>query len=84
MLVEYGAFCEWSDNLLTQLEEHRKQNTVASTVVETPISKTAYPSNRLFDYDIDENIYTADRYAESYVRYMFRIDRDTPMKVGED
>lgn len=82
MLAEYGAFCEWSDNLLTQLEENRK--TKISTYQWSLLSSTAYPLNRDFDdddYDIYE--FVASKYAESYVRNMFRIASDIPMKMWE-
>lgn len=83
MLAEYGAFCDWSDNLLSQLETNRE--TKSSAVQWTLISSVGYPTNRTFD-DYDEyEIYefTASRYDESYVRHMFRIDSTTPMKMWE-
>ena len=83
LLAEYGAFCEWSDNLLTQLEENRKNK---STVVQgSLVSQTSYPENRYLedDYEWYDYEFTADKYAESYVRHMFRILGDTPMKLWE-
>lgn len=85
ILTEYGAFCEWSDNLLTQLEENRKTKTTSYQW--SLISSTAYPLNRDFDdddYDYN-NIYefTGSKYSESYVRQMFRIDSRTPMKMWD-
>lgn len=84
MLAEYSAFCDWSDNLLTQLEENRKTK---STVVQgTLVSETTYPTNRVFDDDYDEYDdyeFTASKYAESYVRHMFRINSDIPMKMWD-
>lgn len=83
MLVEYSAFCEWSDNLLTQLEENRK--TKITTYQWSLISSTAYPVNRYFDDD-EKDIYefVASKYSESYVRSMFRIDSDIPMKMWDE
>lgn len=83
ILTEYGAFCEWSDNLLTQLEENRKEK---STVVQGPlVSQTDFPENRYLedDYEWYDYEFTADKYAESYVRHMFRILGDVPMKLWE-
>lgn len=83
MLVEYSAFCEWSDNLLTQLEENRK--TKITTYQWSLISSTAYPVNRYFDDD-EKDIYefVASKYSESYVRSMFRIDDTIPMKMWDE
>lgn len=83
MLVEYSAFCEWSDNLLTQLEENRKTKT--TTYQWSLISSTAYPVNRYFDDD-EKDIYefVASKYSESYVRSMFRIDDTIPMKMWDE
>lgn len=86
MLVEYGEFCEWSDNLLSQLEENRKAK-VSTPVQGSLISSTAYPTNRYLeddDYDYDIYEFTASRYAESYIRHMFRVDSKTPMKMGDN
>lgn len=87
LLAEYGAFCDWSDNLLTQLEENRKAK---STVVQgSLVSQTTYPTNRVFDDDYelydeyDDYEFTADKYSESCVRHMFRVLSNTPMKVWE-
>ena len=84
LIAEYGAFCDWSDNLLTQLEENRKSK-IKTTVSWTIVSQTTYPYNRYLE-DNDEDIYefTASKYAESYVRHMFRIFDNTPMKVWEN
>lgn len=83
MLVEYDAFCKWSDNLLSQLEENRK--TESTTYQGSLLSSTTYPTNRYFFEEDDENIYefVASKYAESYVRNMFRIDSEIPMKMWE-
>lgn len=83
MLAEYGAFCQWSDNLLTQLEENRKTKT--TTYQWSLISSTAYPVNRYFDDD-EKDIYefVASKYSESYVRSMFRIDSEIPMKMWDE
>ena len=83
MLVEYSAFCEWSDNLLTQLEENRKTKT--TTYQWSLISSTAYPVNRYFDDD-EKDIYefVASKYSESYVRNIFRIDDTIPMKMWDE
>ena len=51
MLAEYGAFCDWSEDLLTQLEENRKSN--SSVVQGSLVSQTTYPINRVFDDDYD-------------------------------
>lgn len=90
MLVEYGAFCEWSDNLLTQLEENRKTYTTFGSITSPSlISSTAYPVNRTFnddyeDYDYSSLEFTSNKYAESYIRSMFWIPWTQPMKVGEN
>lgn len=86
MLMEYSAFCEWSDNLLTQLEENKKQKQEYSSSIYNPslFSSTATLSNRDFEddnYDIYE--FVGSKYAESYVRHMFRIDNEIPMKMWE-
>lgn len=87
MLVEYGAFCEWSDNLLTQLEQNKEKastlSSVSSTNQSSIFSETAYPINRYFDDDYDYYHFTAPDYSESEVRGMIWIGINTPMKVGE-
>ena len=86
MLVEYWAFCDWSDGLLSQLEENRKTKFEAKSnniVQGTLISETGYPVNRVFDDDYELYEFTADRYSESYIRHMFRVDSTTPVKVGD-
>lgn len=83
MLVEYWAFCEWSDNLLAQLERN-KTKTVA-TVIEKPImwmwitSQVGLPSNR----DFEEPVYyfTTPDFDEMEIRYKLGIDSNIPMKV---
>ena len=90
MLAEYGAFCQWSDNLLTQLEENKKQKQEYSSSIYSPslFSSAATLSNRDFeddeydDYDVYE--FVGSKYAESYVRHMFRIDDTIPMKMWEN
>jgi hypothetical protein len=68
LLAEYGAFCDWSDNLLTQLEENRKTK-IETAVQGTLVSETAYPTNRYFDdYDC---YFTAPDFDEYYVRSTF-------------
>jgi hypothetical protein len=87
MLAEYGAFCQWSDNLLTQLEENKKQKQEYSSSIYSPslFSSATKLSNRDFendeydDYDIYE--FVGSKYAESYVRRLFRIDDTIPMKM---
>lgn len=92
MLVEYDAFVNWSNNLMTQLEEHRKQPIVQTTLNSfgsaSLFSQSSYPLNRDLedDYGYGYHLYefTSPQYAESYVRQMFGIDKETPMKVGDD
>ena len=81
LLAEYGAFCDWSDNLLTQLEENRKTKT-ETAVQWTLLSETAYPTNRYFDdYDC---YFTAPDFDEYYVRSTFWIPQTVPMKVWQN
>lgn len=82
MLAEYGAFCDWSDNLLSQLEENRKSK-IESVVQGTLLSSTTYPDNRYLEDDYSIYEFTGSRYAESYIRHMFRIDSATPMKMWD-
>lgn len=91
MLIEYDAFCKWSDWLLTQLEEHKKQPVVQTTLGSfgsaSLFSQSSFPLNRDFenDYDYGYHLYefTSPQYDESYVRQMFGIDNNIPMKVGD-
>lgn len=83
MLAEYGAFCNWSDNLLAQLEENRKVKNEYSFwgMGFTPLeSKTSYPLNRDFD-DYEPYYFTSYSFDEHYIRQTFGIDIKTPMKV---
>lgn len=83
MLAEYGAFCNWSDNLLAQLEENRKVKNEYSIwgLGFTPLeSKTSYPLNRDFD-DYEPYYFTSYSFDEQYIRQTFGIDTKTPMKV---
>lgn len=82
MLAEYGAFCDWSDSLLTQLEENRKSK-IEPAVQGTLLSSTTYPDNRYLEDDYSIYEFTGSRYAESYIRHMFRIDSATPMKMWD-
>lgn len=83
MLAEYGAFCQWSDNLLTQLEENRKVKNEYSFwgMGFAPLeSRTSYPLNRDFD-DCEPYYFTSYSFDEQYIRQTFGIDAKTPMKV---
>lgn len=91
MLIEYGAFCDWSDNLLTQLEEHRQKPTTFGALgtfgssissISYPYDTNAYPTNRNFDDNDYE--FTAPKYSESNIRQMFGIDYAIPMKIGDE
>jgi hypothetical protein len=73
MLVEYGAFCNWSDNLLTQLEENKKQKTYTSQISSISnqglFSSTAMPSNRDFEDEYYSDYYfNCYEYDEYYTR----------------
>jgi hypothetical protein len=73
MLVEYGAFCNWSDNLLTQLEENKKQKTYTSKIEsisnQSLFSTTTTPSNRDFEDEYFSDYYfNCYEYDEYYVR----------------
>lgn len=87
MLIEYGAFCNWSDNLLTQLEENKKQQTYVSSInsiSNTPslFSSTATPSNRDFEDDYYSDYYfNCYEYDEYYVRQCLWIGADIPMRA---
>lgn len=85
MLAEYSAFCEWSDNLLTQLEENKK---VTKTVYSPPlISSTAYPTNRYLEDEYEygyEYYYTTWDFDEYYVRQTFWIGDTVPMKAWKN
>lgn len=87
MLVEYGAFCNWSDNLLTQLEENKKQKTYTSkieSISSTPglFSSTAMPSNRDFEDEYYSDYYfNCYEYDEYYTRQCLWIKEDVPMRV---
>lgn len=87
MLVEYGAFCSWSDNLLTQLEENKKQKTYTSGITsisnQSLFSTAATPSNRDFEDMYYDNFYfNSFEYDEYYTRQCLWIWADVPMKVG--
>lgn len=85
MIVEYWGFCYWSDKLLKQLEENRKQETTLWSVY-SPwlLTSTTYPTNRDFE-DYDEYYYfSAPECTEYYVRQTFWIDNSIPMKTGRD
>jgi len=90
MLAEYGAYCTWSDNLLTQLENNRKQTfekTYTSSINNPSLySQTALPLNRDFEdeYNYDDYEFTSNKYSESYIRSMFWIPLAQPMKVGDE
>ena len=81
MLAEYGAFCDWSEDLLTQLEENRKSK-VECKERNTFTSQTTYPINRYLedDYSIYE---ITDKYSESQVRQMFWLDYTIPLKLWD-
>lgn len=84
MLVEYGAFCEWSDKLLDQLEENRKEK--SAVVQGSLVSQTSYPVNRYLEDEYEDYYdyeFTGSKYAESFVRHMFRIDNKIPMKMWD-
>lgn len=87
MLVEYGAFCNWSDNLLTQLEENKKQKTYTSkieSISSTPglFSSTAMPSNRDFEDEYYSDYYfNCYEYDEYYTRQCLWIKEDIPMRT---
>ena len=99
MLIEYDAFCKWSDWLLTQLEEHKQKSYsfwlgsfwtmsgISSATQPSLLSSSSMVSNRDFDDDDDYGYwfeFTAPQYNESYVRQMFGIDNDIPMKVWDE
>lgn len=99
MLIEYDAFCKWSDWLLTQLEEHKQKSysfgTLGNFWAVSGISSSSQPSllnsssmvsNRDFDDDDDYEYwyqFSAPECNESYVRQMLGIDYDVPMKVWD-
>lgn len=84
ILIEYEAFCDWSDKLLEQLEKN-KQQSITYWIQQTPvISSIATPSNRDFEYwydDMYDYYITSYRFSEDYVRDMFWIDKGTPMRM---
>ena len=85
ILIEYEAFCDWSDKLLEQLEKNKQQTITYSSYQAPVISWIATPSNRDFEYwydDMYDYYITSYRFSEGYVRDMFWIDGGTPMKVG--
>ena len=99
MLIEYDAFCKWSDWLLTQLEEHKQKaysfwvlgnfwavSGASSSTQPSLLNSSSMVSNRDFDDD-DEYEYwyqfSAPECNESYVRQMLGIDYDVPMKIWD-
>lgn len=87
MLTEYGAFCSWSDNLLTQLEENKKQTTYASSISsisnQSLFSTATAPSNRDFEDEYYDGYYfNSYEYDEYYTRQCLWIKDYVPMKVG--
>jgi hypothetical protein len=99
MLIEYDAFCKWSDWLLTQLEEHKQKSYsfwvlgnfwavsgASSSTQPSLLNSSSMVSNRDFDDD-DEYEYwyqfSAPECNESYVRQMLGIDYDVPMKIWD-
>lgn len=87
MLVEYDAFCNWSDNLLTQLEENKKKSTyvssIASTTTPTIFSPLDYPSNRdLEDSYYDTYYFNSFECDEYRTRQSLWIGADVPMITG--
>ena len=84
MLIEYGAFCNWSDNLLTQLENN-KEKTAYATQKSVIKSETAYPLNRVFEDEYEEYYYfTSPDFSEIDVRGTMWIDNTIPMRVGKN
>lgn len=83
LLAEYGAFCDWSDNLLTQLEENRKTKT-ETAVQWTLLSETAYPTNRYLEDDDYDNYFSVPDFDEYYVRSTFWIPQTVPMKIWQN
>lgn len=86
MLVEYGAFCNWSDNLLTQLEENKKQTTYTSSISsisnQSLFNSTATPKNRDFEDEYFNDYYfNCYEYDEYYVRQCLWIKEDIPMRA---
>lgn len=85
MLAEYSAFCDWSDNLLTQLENNKEKTyTFWHTYSPSLISQYSYPSNRDFEDDYNYYHFTSPDYDESEVRAMIWIWSNIPMRVGDD
>lgn len=88
MLCEYGEFCNWSDNLLTQLENHReKEYSIINNTSPSLFSQTSYPLNRDFDDEYEEYgdyYFTSPDYDELYVRHAFNIDSSIPMKLWKN
>ena len=98
MLVEYWEFCLWSDSLLEQLEKHREKtytsrssyNSSYNTVpkIENKIQPPVIDELRDFNsYEEDEYYglfeFTSNKYAEWFVRQMFNIPYNIPMKVWD-
>ena len=82
-LLEYGAFCEWSDNLLTQLETNKEKITYGTQT--QLISQTAFPLNRDFEDEYEDEYYyfTSPDFTEPQVRQTMWIDITIPMRVGK-
>lgn len=92
VLNEYSEYCDWSDNLLSQLEQHREKSysysgslystTKDNTYTRPSIESYAKDNLRNFDYDDDIYEFKSPQYAEWYVRTMFNLG-DLPMKVWD-
>ena len=98
MTEEYWEFCLWSDSLLEQLEKHREKtytsrssyNSSYNTVpkIENKIQPPVIDELRDFNsYEEDEYYglfeFTSNKYAEWFVRQMFNIPYNIPMKVWD-
>ena len=96
MLVEYSEFCLWSDNLLEQLEKHREKtytswSNYSYTTLPRVESKVQPPViDELRDFNSYEEAeyygtfeFTSNKYAESFVRQMFNVPYNIPMKVWD-
>ena len=81
MLVEYGAFCSWSDNLLTQLEENKKQKTYTSGITsisnQSLFSTATTPSNRDFEDMYYDNFYFNSFEYDEYYTFTFCQPRNS-------
>ena len=89
-LNEYDEYCTWSDNLLSQLGEHREKSYSYSgslySTTKDSIDSYAKDDLRNFetynDYYYDDYEFTSPKYSESVVRQMFCIPSMVPMKTG--